>query len=102
MAFPALTTSASPAPGSSVTFTFNATSAGDKPLFAAFFLGLETKFVALDSSKSAVIPSEAVGTVYAVITTNGTMVSDDTTVAGPAIFEFRLPESARQTASGAY
>ena len=93
-AFPALTTSGTPTPGGQVTFSFNSTSAGDKPLFAAFFMGLTTKFVPLDGSKSATIPSEAIGTVYAVISSNDTAVSDDSTVAGPAIFEFRLPESA--------
>ncbi|KIM32327.1 hypothetical protein M408DRAFT_316167 [Serendipita vermifera MAFF 305830] len=94
-AFPALTTTGSmPTPGGPVTFSFNSTSAGDRPLFAAFFMGLQTKFVPLDDSMTATVPAEAIGTVYAVISTNDTAVTDDSTVAGPAIFEFRLPEGA--------
>ncbi|KAG8838889.1 hypothetical protein FRB91_007326 [Serendipita sp. 411] len=94
-AFPALTTSAMPMPGQSVTFTFNSTQTDG--LFAAFFSGLDTTFAPLDGYKTATIPENLVGTVYVVISSNGTMVSDDSTVAGPAILEFRLPEMARQT-----
>jgi rubrerythrin len=98
-AFPALNTTTTPAPGESVTFSFNATSAGGAPLYAAFFSGLSTEFAPLDASLSATVPADLIGTVYVVISTNNTVVTDDSTVAGPTIFEFRLPETARQTAS---
>ncbi|CCA68025.1 related to stress response protein rds1p [Serendipita indica DSM 11827] len=97
-AFPALRVTSTPSPGKSVTFDFNSTSTGsNQMLYAAFFSGLDTLFAPLDSNKSATVPEKLVGTVYAVISTNGTVVSDDSTVAGPAILEFRLPEMARQT-----
>jgi rubrerythrin len=95
-AFPALTTTNTPTPGSSVTFSFNNT-ANASPLYAAFFSGLTTEFAPLDSSMSATIPADLIGTVYVVISSNGTAVTDDSTIAGPAILEFRLPETARQT-----
>jgi len=91
-----LTTTNTPTPGSSVTFSFNNT-ANASPLYAAFFSGLNTEFAPLDSSNSATIPADLIGTVYVVISTNGTVVTDDSTVAGPAILNFRLPETARQT-----
>jgi len=96
-AFPALMTSGTPAPGSPITFSFNNTMSANTTLYAAFFSGLHTEFAPLDGSMTATIPGDLIGTVYCVISSNGTAVTDDSTVAGPAIFEFRLPETARQT-----
>jgi hypothetical protein len=97
MAFPSLTVTNTPAPGAPITFSFNNTMHDGATLYAAFFSGLNTRFAELDSSMSTTVPDELIGTVYVVISTNGTSVSDDNTVAGPAILEFRLPEDARQT-----
>jgi hypothetical protein len=66
------------------------------PLYAAFCSGLRTEFAPLDRSMFATISADLIGTIYIVISTNGTVVTDDSPVAGPAIFNFRLPETARQ------
>ncbi|PVG00971.1 hypothetical protein CPB86DRAFT_157695 [Serendipita vermifera] len=96
-AFPSLTVTNTPSPGSTVTFSFDNPTQNGGTLYAAFFSGLETKFAQLDSSMSTTIPAELIGTIYVVISTSGTAVTDDNTVAGPAILEFRLPDDARQT-----
>jgi len=86
-AFPAFTAAPATAkPGDSITTTFNSTgTSGD--LFLAFYSGLSTEFAPIKDGK-ATIPKDLSGTVYAVVSSNGTMVTDDTTVAGPAIFIF--------------
>lgn len=86
-AFPGLTfTPASPKPGDTVSLTFDkGNNSGD--LYLALFSGLSTTYAPIKDGK-AQLPSKLQGTVYAVVSNNGTMVSDDSTVAGPAIFIF--------------
>ncbi|KIJ43115.1 hypothetical protein M422DRAFT_60331 [Sphaerobolus stellatus SS14] len=85
-AFPSLTFS-SPAPGKESTLTFNATGTSSTPLFVSFFTGLSQEFAPLKNGKVA-IPGDLLGTVYAVVTTNGTMADDSNIVAGPAVLSF--------------
>ncbi|GLB45118.1 putative ferritin-like domain containing protein [Lyophyllum shimeji] len=77
--------------GSNATFDFNNTSAdGNSPLFAVFYQGLSTQFVPL-VNHSAIIPENLSGITYAVITNSSTTVSDNTTVAGPAVLNLSVP-----------
>ena len=55
--------------------------------YIAFYYELQTIFVAIDQGQ-VTVPAELSGQVYAVATTNGTEVTDDNTVAGPAILLF--------------
>ncbi|KAG8947209.1 hypothetical protein FRC04_010932 [Tulasnella sp. 424] len=85
-AFPGLTFSPdSPHPGNSVQLSYN--SSGKKEFFAVF-TGLSTIFIEISDDKKVTIPSDAVGTVYGVVTTSNEKVSDDNTVAGPVIMVF--------------
>ncbi|RDB16652.1 Protein rds1 [Hypsizygus marmoreus] len=85
--FPTLTFSAKSVPGSASTVTFESSTASSTELFAVFFTGLSQEVVPLVDG-TVVIPKDVRGLVYAVISTNGTMASDDNIVAGPAILEF--------------
>jgi len=91
-AFPSLAVAeAAPAPGSTVHLTFNSTTTS--PTFLALFAGLNTTFVPITNA-TAQLPEGLQGTVYGVVTTNGTAVSDNSTVAGVAIFQFPFSSSA--------
>ncbi|KAG9005900.1 hypothetical protein FRB90_010158 [Tulasnella sp. 427] len=86
-AFPALSYSpAAPNPGDTVQLSYDSSS--DKKEFLAVFTGLTTLYLPISDDKKVSIPSEAVGTVYGVVTTSGDKVSDDNTVAGPVIMIF--------------
>lgn len=52
-----------------------------------FLTGLDTKFVEIKDG-AVTIPSELVGTVYAVLTKSGDHADGDNVVAGPAILDF--------------
>ncbi|KAG9001712.1 hypothetical protein FRB90_011553 [Tulasnella sp. 427] len=85
-AFPALSYSpAAPNPGDSVQLSYD--SSGKKE-YLAVFTGLSTLYLPISDDKKVTIPSEAIGTVYGVVTTSGDKVSDDNTVAGPVIMIF--------------
>lgn len=85
-AFPVLSFSpATPHPGDSVQLSY---SSSGKSEYFAIFTGLSTIFVPISDDKKVTIPSDAVGTVYGVVTTSNEMVSDDNTVAGPVIMIF--------------
>ncbi|KZS93402.1 hypothetical protein SISNIDRAFT_507377 [Sistotremastrum niveocremeum HHB9708] len=91
-AFPSLAVvEAAPAPGSTIHLTFNSTTTA--PTFLALFAGLNTTFVPITNA-TALLPTGLQGTVYGVVTTNGTAVSDDTTIAGVAVFDFAFPSQA--------
>jgi len=87
-AFPPLTISES---GSVATLTFNGSSTDG--LFLALLSGLTTQFMPITNGQ-ATLPAGLQGTVYAVVSKNGTAVSDPDTVAGPAILEFNFPSQA--------
>jgi len=53
----------------------------------AFFTGLDQEFAPLTNNK-VTIPADLKGTVYAVVTTNGTTADDTNIVAGPAVLSF--------------
>ncbi|KAG8862968.1 hypothetical protein FRB96_000388 [Tulasnella sp. 330] len=82
-AFPTLTAGKA-APGSSVELTYKSGGAGE---YLAVFTGLTVTYAPISGGK-ATLPKGLTGTVYAVVTSSSSAVSDDNTVAGPAIFEF--------------
>ena len=53
----------------------------------AFLFGLSPIFVEIEDGNVAV-PANLSGQVYAIATSSGTELSDDTTVAGPAVMLF--------------
>lgn len=85
-AFPTITVKpAAPKPGSSITVSYaNMTSS---QLYAYFYTGLSTEKVKVKNGK-VTIPSDLVGQIYMVLSTNGTAVSESSTVAGPAVLQF--------------
>lgn len=86
-AFPKLSASpASAQPGQQLTLNFNSTGSGTN--YVAFLSGLNTTFVQIPSNKKVTIPEGLQGFVYAIVTNNGTSVSDASTVAGPIILSF--------------
>lgn len=87
--FPALEFEGTPAPGQTSTLNFIATSGGSE-LFVAFLSGLNSTFAPLNSGQTVAVPEGLQGTVYAVVTNNGSSAADANTVAGPAILQFPL------------
>jgi len=90
--FPTLSvTPAAPVAGTSVTLAFTGVTPPSDGLYLALFSGLSTTFVEITNNFQITLPTNLTGTVYGVISTSGTTVSDDTTVAGPVIFQFPDP-----------
>ncbi len=59
--------------------------------FAAFLTGLNVYYAPIGDNGSVTVPSEvAYGRVYVVVTKSGDSVSDDNTVAGPAVVDIPL------------
>jgi hypothetical protein len=83
-AFPALAVSANAAPGGEVTLTYKSSNQTES---LVVFTGLTQTPVPISNGK-ATLPKGLTGTVYVVVSTNGTAVTDDNTVAGPAILLF--------------
>jgi len=81
--FPSLNITGSPIPGQTVTVQPTATSV--QPTFIAFLSGLLVQFVAIGSNGDVTIPDNVSGQVYAIATSSGSVLSADTTIAGPAI-----------------
>ena len=93
-AFPPLSiTGPSMKPGSSVSVSFNSTGSSSAPTFLAFLTGLEPVFAPIVNGKATIPPLN--GTVYAVVSSNGTAVSDQTILAGPTILEFPFDSQGR-------
>ncbi|KZV98172.1 hypothetical protein EXIGLDRAFT_329109 [Exidia glandulosa HHB12029] len=92
-AFPALSasTASNLKAGESVTFnlpsTVNSTSG---QLYAAFLTGGTIEYAPYTVNQSVTIPTSvnSTGTIYAVITSSNSSVTDDNTVAGPAVLQF--------------
>lgn len=83
-----------PTIGQNVSFSFdNSTVGGDKQ-YVAFISGLNTTFAPIDSNQTATIPINLQGLVFAVITTDNTILSDETIIAGPATLQFTLGSNA--------
>ncbi|KAG6916407.1 hypothetical protein DXG01_006987 [Tephrocybe rancida] len=75
--------------GKTVQLSFDAPAAGNGgKLYAAFILGTGTVFVELSSEKKVDVPQGLEGFVYVVITKDGANVTDEITVAGPAVVWF--------------
>jgi hypothetical protein len=81
--FPQLTIQGA-SPGKSAKLSFQSDKRG-KPLFVAFLTGPKTLFVPLGNNMEVIIPGDLFGTVFAIVTNDGDKVTDETTVAGPAI-----------------
>jgi hypothetical protein len=90
-AFPALTIAGDVKPGARVTVSFEGS--GHGPTYLVFLSGLQTHSVPIEDGK-ATIPSGLQGTVYVVVTTDKEGVSDDVTIAGPAILDFPFDSKA--------
>ncbi|KAJ6484966.1 ferritin-like domain-containing protein [Mycena vulgaris] len=87
MAFPSLTVKTPRySPGMAIELAYTPTTpvADGTDIFVAFYTGLSVEYAKIDGGK-VVIPADLRGQVYAVVTTNGTSVSDGNTIAGPAI-----------------
>ncbi|KZO99657.1 hypothetical protein CALVIDRAFT_525228 [Calocera viscosa TUFC12733] len=86
-AFPALSIQqASVSAGETVTLQFTTTTSS--PYYAAFFTGLSTVFVPVQRDNSVTVPSGLLGTVFMVVTTSSSAVTDGNTVAGPTVLNF--------------
>jgi hypothetical protein len=88
-AFPTLEFPTGSKPGQKVTLKFDKGSS-TSDLFIAFFTGLSQEFAPIANDNSVTIPKDLIGTVYAVVSSNATMATDDSTVAGPAILTFNF------------
>lgn len=94
-AFPALTVDGTTTPGQKITLDFKDTdSSASGTRFLALFTGLSTLFAEIDGNNQATLPEGLQGVVYAVVSSNGTAVTDDSTIAGPAILSFPFLSSA--------
>lgn len=86
-AFPALSIQqASISAGETITLQFTTTNAG--PFYAAFFTGLSAVFVPVQHDNSVAVPSGLLGTVFMVVTTSSSSVTDGNTIAGPTVLNF--------------
>jgi hypothetical protein len=68
-------------------------------MFMALYSGLGTMYAPIEGNNEnmkVALPKNLMGTVYGVVTTNGTAVNDANTVAGPAILMFPFGSSVRQ------
>jgi hypothetical protein len=82
-------------PGSTVDVTYTAPSGSSTgPTFIAFYTGLSQEFAPVTNGK-VTIPQDLIGTVYAVVTTNGTAAADENILAGPAILEFNFDSTGK-------
>lgn len=86
--FPTLTiTPSNPVPGGQVTLEYNGTSDKD---FLVLFTAL-TLYPLPITNGMATLPANLTGQVYGLVSNNGTIVTDDTVVAGPAVLVFADP-----------
>lgn len=99
-AFPALTVSTtSYKAGDTISVSFDNSMASGKDMYMALYSGLAIMYAPITGSGSSMtvkLPRGLMGTVYGVVTTNGTAVNDANTVAGPAILMFPFDSSVRQ------
>ncbi|KZT57746.1 hypothetical protein CALCODRAFT_452609 [Calocera cornea HHB12733] len=92
-AFPAVTVSGTVAAGSTVQLSFDAGGVSG-PYYGAFFSGLNTEYAMINDDATVTIPTDLVGTVFMVVTTNGTAVTDNNTIAGVAVLPIPYDQSA--------
>ncbi|KZS87928.1 hypothetical protein SISNIDRAFT_446421 [Sistotremastrum niveocremeum HHB9708] len=81
-AFPTL--SIATAGGNKLQLTFDGPASG----YLVFMTGLRKIFVPIASDKTVTLPNGLQGVVYAIVSQDGTTVSDDTTTAGPAVLDY--------------
>ncbi|KAG6835555.1 hypothetical protein C0991_003799, partial [Blastosporella zonata] len=84
---PPLTFPSNANPGDTVTVQFTSNTNAD--LYAVFLFGLDQIVVPVQNGE-VTIPQNLAGQVYAIISTSSTGVTDDTTVAGPAVLQFEF------------
>ncbi|KAG6917052.1 hypothetical protein DXG01_004104 [Tephrocybe rancida] len=82
---PPLTFPSNSNPGDTVQVQFTATT--DASLYAVFLFGLDQIVVPVEDGK-VTIPRNLAGQVYCIISSSADGVTDETTVAGPAILQF--------------
>jgi rubrerythrin len=82
-AFPSLVAGKA-SPGASVSLTYKSSGSAE---YLAVYSGLTVTYAPISGGK-ATLPKGLTGTIYAVVTSSNSAVSDDNTVAGPAVFEF--------------
>jgi hypothetical protein len=93
-AFPPLAVPASAEPGQTVEVSFEASNVPAN-LSAAFISGLNTTFVPVTPANGTYtvdIPSDLLGVVYIVITSDGKKLEDKNTIAGPQIVIFAFDD----------
>jgi hypothetical protein len=59
--------------------------------FGAFLTGTETLFTPINDGGGIGVPNGMNGTVYVLVTSSNTTVTDETILAGPAILRFPYP-----------
>lgn len=91
-AFPKLTATGTMSPGKTIQLAY--TDSGSGARYLALFSGLNTVFAPINSNKKVKIPQGLQGTVYAVVVSNGTTVTDASTIAGVAILDMPFTSSA--------
>ena len=87
-AFQNLTVEGTPAAGERIRLSYNDTSASNETQYFALFSGLNTTFASISDSKVVTLPEGLQGLVFAVVTSNGSAVSDASTIAGPVALSF--------------
>lgn len=92
--FPKLTVNSKYSAGKQTTLTFDASKANGSPLYLALQTGLNTIFTPISNSKTVTLPQGLQGIVYASVSTDGKTLSDDSTMAGPAMLNFPFLSSA--------
>jgi hypothetical protein len=62
-------------------------------MFAGFLAGIGSFFAPINDEGKVKIPEHLIGTVYVVVTSSGSELTDETIIAGPAIARFSYPSS---------
>lgn len=73
-------------PGKNATVHFDSNS-GVSPKYVVFYNGLSEIFVPIDSKGQVAVPADITGRVYAVATTSGTEVTNETISARPIVLD---------------
>ncbi|THH03329.1 hypothetical protein EW145_g6341, partial [Phellinidium pouzarii] len=86
---PVLNVAGTPKPGGTVTLSYD--DSGTDQRYLALLMGLDVTYVPIENKK-AIIPTDAQGVDYAIVTSDKS-VSDESTIAGPALLMFPFASS---------
>ncbi|PSR74736.1 hypothetical protein PHLCEN_2v9615 [Hermanssonia centrifuga] len=76
------------------------TTNGSTPLFLAFYHGLQVTFAPLDGSNSTTVPDGLAGVVYAaLVSSNNTAPTPETTLSGLSVLNIPVPATANSTSN---